>query len=237
MEVNNTLDSLKVEQTIEKLSARINERFPGSGLGNTCENFLQFTKNSKASIDWIAKPNLLLRSVAYISIALVLGLIVYSLTLVDFKLKSTLSEIVTVLEASINNIVFLGAGIFFLYTLENRWKRIRTIKFLNQVRGFAHVVDMHQLTKDPQLLASGSKNTKSSPKRLLNKYEMQRYLDYCDEFLSLIGKVAALYSQSIPDEVILQSANEIESLCSNMANKVWQKMNILSQIDETKIPS
>lgn len=234
MDVNNTLDSKKVEQTIAKLSARINERFPGSGLGNTCENFLQFTKNSKQSIDWIAKPNILLRAVAYISIALVLGLIIYSLTLIDFKLKTTLAEIVTVLEASINNIVFLGAGIFFLYTLENRWKRLRTIKFLNQVRGFAHVVDMHQLTKDPQLLSSSKKNTKSSPKRFLNKYEMQRYLDYCDEFLSLIGKVAALYSQSIPDEVILQSANEIESLCSNMANKVWQKMNILSQMEDAK---
>jgi len=234
MNVNNTLNSEKVEQTIEKLSARINERFPGSGLGNTCSNFLQFTKNSKQSIDWIAKPNILLRSIAYLSIALVIGLIVYSLTLIDFKLKSTLSEIVTVLEASINNVVFLGAGIFFLYTLENRWKRLRTIKFLNQVRGFAHVVDMHQLTKDPQLIASGSQDTKSSPKRLLNKYEMQRYLDYCDEFLSLIGKVAALYSQSIPDEVILQSANEIESLCSNMANKVWQKMSILSQVEEKK---
>ncbi len=234
MEVYNTLNPKKVEQTIEKLSARINERFPESGLGNTCENFLKFTKNSKASIDWIAKPNFLLRAVAYFSIALVLSLIIYSLTLIDFKLKSTLAEIVTVLEASINNIVFLGAGIFFLYTLENRWKRIRTIKFLNQVRGFAHVVDMHQLTKDPQLIASHAQDTKSSPKRLLNKYEMQRYLDYCDEFLSLIGKVAALYSQSIPDEVILQSANEIESLCSNMANKVWQKLNILSQIEEKK---
>jgi len=184
MEVSNTLNSDKVEQTIEKLAARINERFPDSGLGNTCNNFLQFTQNSKQSIDWIAKPNILLRSVAYLSIALVLGLIIYSLTLIDFELETTLTEIVTVLEASINNIVFLGAGIFFLYTLENRWKRLRTIKFLNQVRGFAHVVDMYQLTKDPQLITSSLKDTKSSPKRQLNKYEMQRYLDYCDEFLS-----------------------------------------------------
>jgi hypothetical protein len=231
MKINNTLNADKVEETIEKLSIRIKERFPESSLGTTCRDFHRFTKKSKKIIQWIERPNILIRGIAFLSILLVLSGITYSFTIVDIKLKNTLTEIVTVLESSLNDIVLVGAGIFFLYTLENRLKRIRAIKFLNEIRGFAHVVDMHQLIKDPQKLLGPQEETENSPKEILSKFEMQRYLEYCSEFFSLIGKVAALYSQSIPDEVIVQSAGEIESLCSNMANKVWQKLDILNSME------
>ena len=229
MEINNTLNYDKIEQTIGRLSLRINERFPGSGLGKTALDFHQFTEKSKATINILDQPNYFIRSLVWLSIVIVLGIIIYTLTLIDFKLEGTLSEIVTVMEALLNDIVLVGAGIFFLYTFENRWKRTRVIKFLNEVKGFAHVVDMHQLTKDPQLVFSPGEQTENSPKREMSKYELQRYLDYCSEFLSLIGKVAALYSQKVPDEVIANSSSEIETLCSNIANKVWQKLAILNQ--------
>ena len=50
--------------------------------------------------------------------------------------------------------------------------------------------------------------------------------------LSLIGKVAALYSQSLPDDVIVGAVNEIESLSAGLSRKIWQKIIILSEIDE-----
>jgi len=131
-------------------------------------------------------------------------------------------------EASLNNVVLLSAAFFFIFTLENRLKRVRAIKYLNEIKGFAHVVDMYQLTKNPQILGGEIKDTEHSPKRTLTKFEMQRYLDYSSEFLSLIGKVAALYSQKLPDEVVTQTSSDIQNLCSATSNKIWQKMIILS---------
>ena len=56
----------------------------------------------------------------------------------------------------------------------------------------AHVVDMHQLTKDPEVI--GGRDT-MTPAALI------RYLDFCTDLLSLIGKIGALYAQNLTDSV------------------------------------
>ena len=233
MEINNTLQFEKIEKTIERLSFRILERFPLSGLGKTCKDFHRFTLESQKNITWIEQPIFWIRFITYASIFITIASIVYGFTMVNFSVQNSLSELATVAEASINNIVLLGAAFFFLFTLENRFKRIRAIKLLNEIRGFAHVVDMLQLTKDPHSIRDHI-ITDNSPERTLSEFELQRYLDYSSEFLSLVGKVAALYSQRLPDEIVVQSASEIENLCSNINNKIWQKLMILS-IEEANI--
>jgi len=52
-------------------------------------------------------------------------------------------------EAAINDIVFFGIAIFFLVTLEARIKRSRAQGNPMNLRALAHIIDMHQLTKDP----------------------------------------------------------------------------------------
>lgn len=227
MEINNTLDFEKIEKTIERLAIRILERFPQSSLGNTCKDFHRFTLASQKNIVWIEKPIFWIRFLTGTAILISLISIIYSISIIDFSVKKTLAEYATVAEASINNVVLLGAAFFFLFTLENRFKRIKAIKLLNEIRGFAHVVDMHQLTKDPHSIAEYI-FTEHSPPRDLSDFELQRYLDYSSEFLSLVGKVAAVYSQRLPDEIVVQSASEIENLCANINNKIWQKLMILS---------
>ncbi|MFM7924284.1 MAG: hypothetical protein ACKPJJ_29030, partial [Planctomycetaceae bacterium] len=54
-----------------------------------------------------------------------------------------------------------------------------------------------------------------------------RYLDYCSELLSLVGKLAALYAQSTSDPVVLQSVNDIEQLTNGLSRKIWQKIMML----------
>lgn len=56
-------------------------------------------------------------------------------------------EFIQIMEAGINDLILIGASIFFLISLESRWKRIKTIQALNELRAVAHVIDMHQLTK------------------------------------------------------------------------------------------
>jgi hypothetical protein len=228
MEINNTLQFEKIEKTIKRLSIRIKERFPNSGLGKTCDDFSTFTSESKKHINWISKPIFLIRAITYVVIGVISFSLIYGLTLTNLKIKNSFTDWITVAESSLNNIVLLSAAFFFIFTLENRIKRVRAIKYLNEIKGFAHVVDMYQLTKNPQLIGREKKNTEHSPKREMTKFEMQRYLDYSSEFLSLIGKVAALYSQYLPDEVVTQTSSEIQNLCSDTSNKIWQKMIILS---------
>ena len=43
-------------------------------------------------------------------------------------------------------------------------KRAKILHGIDELRAVSHVIDMHQLTKDPsQMLAAGGKRTKSSP--------------------------------------------------------------------------
>ena len=151
----------------------------------------------------------------------------YGFTLVNYDFENPDFElIIATLESLINDLVLIGAAIFFLLTLENRMKRSRALKKLNELRALAHVIDMHQLTKDPTAVGPAG-NTEHSPDRTMSNYDLQRYLDYCSEMLSLIGKVAALYSQSLPDDVVVGAANDIESLCTGLSRKIWQKLIIL----------
>jgi hypothetical protein len=115
-------------------------------------------------------------------------------------------------------------------TLEKRIKRSRALKDLHELRSLAHVVDMHQLTKDPDRVLVQRRSTASSPQHALSAYDLGRYLDYCSELLAVVGKLAALYVQNFDDSVVLSSVDEIESLTNGLSRKVWQKVMILYEI-------
>lgn len=232
-ELNLVLDPEKIMTTIKRLEKRIEDRFPDSSLLKTCKGFIQIADHSQENINYINKPNIPIRAFALVIILMGIIGLVYSFSLVNLGITTfTLVDIVTLAEATINDLVLLGAAIFFLVTLEVRLKRNKAIQILDQLRGLAHVIDMHQLTKDPVMVGAIKLHTYNSPERTLEKFELQRYLDYCSEMLSLIGKVAALYSQSLPDDVIVGAVNEIESLSSGLSRKVWQKIMLLADMDD-----
>lgn len=47
--------------------------------------------------------------------------------------------------------------------------------------------------------------------------------------LSITGKRAALFSQSVNYEVAIDLANDIENLGSSLSHKIWQKITMLDQ--------
>lgn len=131
-------------------------------------------------------------------------------------------------ESAINDVILLGGGIFFVATIENRIKRGRALRELHELRSFAHVIDMMQLTKDPhRLLGDTSQATASSPSESMGSFELDRYLDYCSELLSLSAKGAAVIAQRFDDPPVLAAVNEIEALTSGLSRKIWQKQMIL----------
>ena len=135
-------------------------------------------------------------------------------------------------EASISSIVFIGAAILFLISWENRIKRRRALKSLHELRALAHIVDMHQLTKDPESSLAPSRAS-SAKKRPLTPFELNRYLDYCSESLALISKIAALYVQGFEDPVLLDAVDDMEDLTAGFSRKIWQKLTILETLGRT----
>jgi hypothetical protein len=220
----------KTIETIETLRLRIAERFPESGLSNVCGELKDIAQESSKTIAFISKPIYWLRIGFGFVILAGLVTLVYSMSLLKISYEEIqLVDLVQGAEASVNDIIFIGAAIYFLFRTETILKRRRALKALHELRTIAHVIDMHQLTKDPKSV--NSKGTEHSPKREMSNYELSRYLDYCSEMLSLTSKVSALYANDYDDEVVLNSINEIEELTSGLSSKVWQKIMILRSED------
>lgn len=108
---------------------------------------------------------------------------------------------------------------------------------LHRLRSIAHVVDMHQLTKDPEHALRPVATTASSPVRTLTRPQLARYLDYCSELLALTSKLAALHAQHLHDPVVLDAVNDIETLTSDLSRKIWQKITILDMAGAHVLPT
>jgi len=223
-----TLNSACIVETLRRLEHRIGERFPGSSLAAVCGELIGMAQTVQQRSVAIASPHYILRTAVFVVIAA--GLI--GLVFVGLKVNVQVGtvEIFSMfqgVEAAMNIVVLSGAVLFFLVSLETRIKRQRSLSELHRFRSIAHVIDMHQLTKDPSTILGGGAPTPSSPKRTMSRFELTRYLNYCSEMLSLTNKLAALYAEHLPDPVIIDAVNDIEDLTTNLCNKIWQKITIL----------
>lgn len=225
-----TLDADRIEATLVTLSQRIEERFPDRGLTKLCQHLLATAREDKRTLAWVARPNIWLRAgVAVAIIGGVAGLIWFATTLPNFHVEDEVSNVLQGVDAAVNTVALSGAASWFLLNLESRWRRRAVLRDLHELRSIAHVVDMHQLTKDPAQLAKGYTSTASSQAHEMSEFELIRYLDYCTEMLSLTSKLAALYMQNVRDPVIIEAVNEIEDLTTGLSRKIWQKIMILNQ--------
>ena len=147
--------------------------------------------------------------------------------------QTDFSNFIQAIDAGISSIVYIGAAILFLISWETRIKRSRALKAIHELRAMAHIVDMHQLTKDPERAFQIGQHTASSPRHPLTPFQLSRYLDYCSEALSLISKIAALYVQGFQDSVVLDAVDDMEDLTIGLSRKVWQKITLIDQMRRT----
>jgi len=228
------LDGREVIKTSAHLLRRINERFPHSGLGQVCLTIHDTCSETQAQIDALQKPLWRVRAVAIAIAAFSLFLLLYLLfggiEWSQFSLPSTFPDFVAILEPSLGSVVFLTGYFFFVGTLETRWKQRRVLEALNELRSLAHVIDMHQLTKDPERLLLDGPDTASSPERSLSVFELGRYLDYCSEMLAILSKVSALWAQAFPEPALLAAVAQIELLTNGLSRKIWQKLMVLESV-------
>lgn len=230
------LDATEIVRTIRTLEQRIDQRFPRSGLVAVCHELVDIGEATQRKANAIAVPNLWLRILVAIAIAAgIAGLVVTALTWtksINMQVGTEVFGFFQGIDAIMHLTVVVGAALFFAVSLDDRIKRQRALGDLHEFRSIAHVIDMHQLTKDPSIVLGHYHPTAASPKRIMNRFELTRYLDYCSEMLSLAGKLAALYAQSMPDPVVIDAVNDIEDLTANLSRKIWQKITILESLED-----
>jgi len=239
MEPAAKLDAEAIVTTIAALSGRIDERFPGSGLSAVGHELLSVSRTTQQRALEIARPRIGLRAGVAALLAVLIAVIVAAPINASMPNSFAVSELVQVSEAAINLLVLIGGAVFFLVTVERRMRRAQVLAAVHELRGLAHVIDMHQLAKDPQrILQPEYLVTPSSPVIAFDAFELSRYLDYCSEMFSLTGKLAALYGMQLDDPVIVAAVNDVETLTTGLSRKVWQKIVLLhsrSRITDDRI--
>ncbi|HJS79251.1 MAG TPA: hypothetical protein VJ748_01400 [Vitreimonas sp.] len=218
-----SLDPARIIQTLERLQARIEKRFPESGLSRVCAELTATARQTARRAAEIAAHNWPLR--ISVSIVILAGIIGLLSALRYFHLEDTEADVglLQSLEAAVNLLILVGGATWFLIGLDDRLKRQRALDQLHTLRSMAHVVDMHQLTKDPHAQTDPS---------ALSGNDLTRYLDYCAEMLALIAKLAALYAERMRDSVVIDAVTEIENLTTGLSRKIWQKITLIGALDE-----
>ncbi len=227
------LDSVYVAETVGRLEARIRARFPDRRLGDAAHalrtavpqihDAFEASKERRTRIRWATR----MAGVAIVVVAAAATL----LALRDPLLHGTQSSVdwLPIAESTINDLVFTSIAVFFLWALPERLERRALLDLLHRLRSLAHVVDMHQLDKDPEQTRPDYHRTTYSPIRpIMDAAELHQYLDYCSELVSLIAKAAALCAERTSDPVVLGTVSEIETLTAQMSQKIWQKISLLT---------
>lgn len=223
--------------TVAALERRISDRFPGSGLSKLCDNLLDVAEKSAVRAAAIGQSVWWIRICGYVLALLVIALVGGMIWLITHSVRFKdeaigWPDLIGTFDAGTSALIVLGVTIYFLISLEIRIKRRRALVAVHELRSIAHVVDMHQLTKDPERMLGSYQHTDHSPREAMSPLELNRYLDYCTEMLSLIGKIAALYVQRFDDPMAVAAVSEVEQLTTGLSRKIWQKIVMLSQIIE-----
>jgi hypothetical protein len=139
------------------------------------------------------------------------------------------------LDATKGSAAYLGVVALFLVTLEVRLKRRRALQAVHELRALAHIIDMHQLAKDPDRLGRGPAGALPSG-RPMTVADMCRYLNFCTALLALVSKVGHLYVQDFPDPPTLAAVDQFENLATGLSEKIWQKITTLERLSDDPPP-
>jgi hypothetical protein len=222
------LDAIKIVGTLRALEQRITQRFPTADLGAVCRDLTAIGERTQGNAEAIAAPNWPLRILVWVAVAAGVAALAYLALRLDLRIgHAEVFGFFEGIDAVMHITVVAGAAILFAITADDRIRRRRSLRQLHVFRSIAHVIDMHQLTKDPGSLLGDDQPPGAPPRPRMLPSELTHYLDYCSEMLSLTSKLAALYAQVLPDAVVIDAVNEIENLTGNFSRKIWQKISIV----------
>ena len=223
-----------VGATVAQLERRILARFGERGLTKAARDLGQLVVLVQSEADAVARPTAphdpdrpCHRSVVIV-VATVAALGISLRSVVTEGLPNT-ADWVPLVESVVNDLVFAAIAVVFLWAVPERLERRTLLRLLHRLRSLAHVIDMHQLSKDPEQVSPTYTPTAQSVAHGLDAEQLHHYLSYCSEMLSLTAKTAALCAEHTADGVVLETVSYIETLSTELSNKIWQKISLLPQ--------
>jgi hypothetical protein len=232
-DLHEPLEAGAVRETVQELYERVSARFPERGLRRVCADLLVLIDEVREGSERIKNR---IRVARITSRILMVAVALATLVALALATKDALTDrdsvsgaldVLPLVETVVNDLVFAGIAVFFLWSFPERLQRGQLLNLLHQLRSTAHIIDMHQLTKDPEQLKPSFKPTSVSKPLNMTRDQVERYLDYCSEMLSLVGKTAALCAEESRDNVVLETVSTIESLTVGLSRKIWQKISNL----------
>jgi hypothetical protein len=209
----------KLIETAEQMSQRITKRFPGSGLASVANEVVSVTREAARTAEEIASPIWWIR----ISLPVLLVLLIIAASWEPPASMHVIGRLYEFFSAApVVGLYFVLVIVYFV-TLEIRFKRHKAMKAIRGLRAMAHIIDMHQLPKDPARVMSDDPHP-------LSAEQMGQYLHYCTELLAVLSKIGQLYIQDLPDATASAAVDQFENLATSLSQKIWQKIIILDRI-------
>jgi hypothetical protein len=220
-----------VGSTVAQLERRIHARFGERGLTKAVRDLGQLvdrvqTEAGESHVR-LRRTTLAARATSITIVAATLFALVFSLRSAVIEGLAHTADWVPLIESVVNELVFAAIAVLFLWAMPERLERRALLRLLHRLRSLAHVIDMHQLSKDPEQVSPSYVPTAESARHGLDADQMYHYLNYCSEMLSLTAKTAALCAEHSTDGVVLETISTIETLTTELSNKIWQKISLL----------
>lgn len=223
-----------VGATVAQLERRIGARFGERGLTKAARDLGQLVVLVKSETEQSRDR---LRRTTWIARAVGLVIVVATLVALAVGLRSAVVDgldrtvdWVPLMESIVNDLVFAAIAVVFLWAFPERLERRTLLRMLHRLRSLAHVIDMHQLSKDPEQVSPTYTPTAESVRHGLDAEQLYHYLGYCSEMLSLTAKTGALCGEHSSDGVVLETVSYIETLTTELSNKIWQKISQLPRM-------
>jgi hypothetical protein len=220
-----------VGATVAHLERRIFARFGERGLTKVARDLGQLVvlvqTQADQSHDRLRRTTLAARAAGITIVGATLIALVLSMRSAVIEGMPRTADWVPLVESVINDLVFAAIAVVFLWAFPERLERRTLLRLLHRLRSLAHVIDMHQLSKDPEQLSPTYTPTAQSIVHGLDADQLHHYLTYCSEMLSLTAKTAALSGEHTTDSVVLETISYIETLTTELSNKIWQKISLL----------
>jgi fumarate reductase subunit D len=150
-----TLDSKLIIETAERLEKRVADRFPDAGLRGVAIELVSLSRDLAKAAKALEAPIWWLRGIIISAIAAGALMFLFVGTILPLgRISGSHDAIQSVqgIESSINVVILAVLGFLALIRTEERIKRRRVFRKLHGLRSLIHVIDMHQLTKDPAVL-------------------------------------------------------------------------------------
>jgi hypothetical protein len=208
------LDAGKIIETAKNLADEINVRLPGTNLAVLAEELAGLAVATEERGRKARRPFLAIRALSALATSLVLLGLWYLARHIHARWEfGTMNNVFDALNTGFNLLVLLAGALWFCVTLEARIKRKEALAFIEELREFAHVIDVTQLYYTPDLYRARHGARPSNPAI------DETYLLHCTQMLGVISNLAPLYARGATGDSILRAASEVQMLAMAIITK------------------